>query len=187
MKKILTALMIVTVIISLFGCSNANTNEPRQEIKYRKTLSAEWIEKTFQEVVQDSVLIVRAKKVSEIEAINDNNLVFTNNSFEILETFYGDKSVRDRITISVHGGIIGDTEHVTEGQKKIELGEEVLLMLNYPTDADNKVITKDRYVFYLPRGIFYSDATAKDTFVSQDGTISYTLGDFETAVKNIKQ
>lgn len=135
------------------------------------TSSAIYPSFTKTELVNDSDLIVKAK----IEEISDSK--YANPNFELgddipnvivtdvlvsTETVYkGSVSPGDNIKIRTEGGKVGKDEYVNEDMPSFQTGDQVILFLSFPrAGEDNKIITKDYYVFNPVQGVYFPGDSA---------------------------
>ncbi len=145
---------------------------------------------TIDELIEESVLVVRANKKAAVGAEQRDTLVYTDYAFEVEEVFFGDKSVGDEITVQFIGGVIDDHEYIYEDQIDISESNEVIMILNYPTDGNDEVVTTERYTFYPPMGVLsLTDEKSEDGhayFEAYAPNVKYTTYELRDLVDRIK-
>ena len=140
--------------------------------------------RTLDELVQKSALIVHAKKIGENPARMDDRLdaAVTDYHFEVLDIYHGDKKVGDTITVEFDYGTVDGTAYGSGAYRVLENGREALMILSYPTDAEDEITTTERYVFYPPGGIFYG--TGDGQFQALNGKV-FTPSAFKEKVTTV--
>lgn len=196
-SKIVFGIMSLLIFVSmgLTSCSDmiggeTVSDENSDSIRFVTKYSMEYPPRTIEELVADSVLIVRAKAVAAMPSEKRENMVVTDRLFEILQVYLGDKKAGDRITVEMLGGRIGDTEYVASGEKALQNDEEVILILSYPRDENDKIISQEYYIYYPPAGIYYAakDFSAKsgERFVANDPNFSFDTATIQTRIDAIR-
>lgn len=200
MKKflvlILALLMALTAVLS--SCANQNT-DTREESNFESTVdtgryvsqySMLYPDCTIDELIERSVLVVRAKHKAVLDSEKRDTLVYTDHVFEVEEVFFGDKSVGDEITVQFIGGVIDDHEYIYEDQIDISESNEVIMILDYPTDGNDEIVTTDRYTFHPPMGVLdLTDEKSDEGDVYYEAyapSVKYTADEMRDLVDSVK-
>lgn len=142
------------------------------------------------DVINDSVLIVRAKLKDTLAPTERYNLVYTDHVFEIEEVFFGDKSVGDEITVEFIGGMLDGIEYVMPDAISVPENGEVIMILGYPTDENDEVTTTDRYTFFPPKGVLnLTDDISDDgsaIYEASDTSVRFTVNDLVDTITRVK-
>ena len=186
--------LLIIAAMSLASCSNTanivdKANDEADNATYITEYSMEYIQKSIDELVASSALIVRANMVDIMPSEKRNELVVTDHIFEILEVYSGDKKAGDKITVEMLGGVLNDTKYVANGERGVQSGDEVILILSYPTDENDKIISTDYYVYYPRAGIYYKNdkVSMKDgeQFVANDSSRKLNTSTIQAQIDEI--
>ena len=157
--------------------------EPKETVPYMNSMQTEWPDRSFEEIVGEADLIVRAKNVGFEPSYRDNGVLYTDFIFEVVESYKGDRGVGDDVAVKCLGGFIGDLKTGTPGETPIKEGQEYILILSHETDENDVPTENDKYMFYPPRGILADDGTG--VFTAEDPAISFTADGFRAEVEKI--
>lgn len=161
-----------------------------------ETYTPSYPELSFEEVIDDSVLIVDATFQYTKAPVMRDGIVYTDHVFCVRHVFSGDESMfLQLITVEFMGGTLDNTEYVVENYPTIPEESDdpnyMLLILKYPTDENGEITTTDRYTFYPPKGILQrgerTTSEGVDLLESYDHTVSFTWEDFMYYVDRVKK
>ncbi len=202
MKKIrvvarIMCLLIVASIL-LASCSNVTDNskvgdlhETSDNVKYITEYSMQYPPKSIEELVASSELIVRANMVDLMPSEERDGLVVTDHIFEISEVYSGDKKAGEKITVEMLGGTLDDTKYVANGEKEVQTGDEVILILSYPMNENDEISSKDYYVYYPPAGIYYKTEKISEKdgeqFIANNSSYTFDLSTVQSKIDSIKK
>ena len=112
-----------------------------------------------------------------------NHLVVTDCLFEVLEVYSGEKAVGDTVTVEMPGGV----KDTPSDEDPIGAGQQVILILSYPTDENGAVSSTEYYVYYPPAGLYRQSEDDPDRFVARDSGFSFHASTAREEIDAVRQ
>lgn len=120
-------LIVIAFMFALTGCEKNKVSD----VQSTGYASASWADHytNAEEMINDSVLIIRGKKINE-STILQNDLVFTEETIEVNKVYKGNLEKKTTITVLQTGGELdGETTAPIEDTKFMDNGGEYILFL----------------------------------------------------------
>lgn len=141
MKKILIVIPSIIILCFIIISTLPNKNAYMDKLNKTQTGSATWAygAKTIDELIDYSELIVKGK-VIDYKPIQEDNVIGTFETVEVLEVIKGNVSVGDQVTVVITGGEIdGKVTNPIEDCPIMDMRTPYMLFLK-KTDSGNYAI-----------------------------------------------